>query len=376
MSKPELKFNCGKFKIMLVGDLHEHYSVGDKKSRNIVKDEYALLSKAADKLNPDLVVLLGDNCRASSIPEMRSIVSRILFPFAVRDIPVALVYGNHDRECELSLEQQTAVYSEYENCLVYNADDSISGYGNYNLLVKDSSGKRDLFNLWFMDSNNLSDDRDVSYYDWVHEDQINWYEKTAASIKEKNNGNVIPAFLFQHIPVPEEYELLREAKLSEYFDSVPGYGKHSDKRYVLKDGVEGYLGEGPCSPCVNSGQFDSWKKTGDVIGAFFGHDHLNDFQGKVDGILLAQNRLAGFNPYTDGCNTGVRLLTLDENNLLDFESKMYYFKDFGLKSCSLDIYKRNITDRQDIKLKTLSKAVLAASAVISASVIIKKLKRN
>lgn len=376
MNKPALKFNSGKFKIMLVGDIHEHFGTGDKRSLKTIKDVYALLSKASDELKPDLVVFLGDNCRASDESEMRSVASKILYPFTVRNIPVSLVFGNHDRECDVSLRDQVRIYSEFENCYVYNADDSITGYGNFNLLIKDSEGKNDIFNLWFIDSNNLSEDKDISYYDWVHQDQIDWYEKTAEIIKNNNNGKVIPSFVFQHIPVPEEYELLREAKIYELPDSVRGYGKHSDKFYVLKDGVEGYLGEGPCSPCVNSGQFESWKKTGDVIGAFFGHDHMNDFQGKVDGILLAQSKLAGFNPYTDGCNGGVRLLTLYEDNITDFDSEMYHFKDFGLKSESLDFYKRHITDRQDMKIKFVMRCSVAVAASVAVTKTVKKISSS
>ena len=56
------------------------------------------------------------------------------------------------------------------------------------------------------------------------------------------------------------------------------------------------LGEGPCPPDVNNGQFTSWVKTGDVIGAVFGHDHINDFVGDVDGIKLIQTRERAFRP--------------------------------------------------------------------------------
>ena len=293
----------------------------------------------------------------------------------MRDIPFAVVFGNHDRECAVSLRDQMRLYREHDNCYMFNADDSITGYGNCNLLIKSSESDDDIFNLWFIDSNNLAEDQELSYYDWVHTDQIEWYKKTALELKEKKGGKVIPAFTFQHIPVPEEYELLREAKVHEKLDSVPGHRKWADKNYVLKENVEGYLGEGPCTPCVNSGQFAAWKETGDVIGAFFGHDHMNDFAGYVDGIMLAQCKTAGFRPYTDGCRSGVRLITLDENDLQNINTRMYHFKQFGLKSKSLSPYMEHVTDRQDAKLKVAGTVLGTAAAITTAAVAVNKIAK-
>jgi len=371
MNEKQLRFNNGKFKIMLLGDLHEHFDTVKKNGAARLNDTLALLNKAAIELEPDLVVFLGDNASADNEEQMRTAIGRIVEPFEKRNIPFALVFGNHDHDNieNVDLKTQMKLYNEHKNCYFFNADDSITGYGNFNLLIKATDSDKDILNLWFIDSNNLSDDRDISYYDWVHEDQIDWYKKTAKELADKNGGKVIPSLLFQHAPVPEEYELLREAKPYEYFDSVEGHGIWSDKRYVLKDCLEGYVGEGPCSPCFNSGEFAAWKETGDVMGAFFGHDHMNDFAGYVDGILLAQSKTAGFRVYTDGCNSGVRLITLDENNIEDINTRMYYFKkDFGLTASSLSPYMRRFTDRQDIKLKTAGAVLGTAAGITVASV--------
>lgn len=371
MNNAPLRFKNGKFKIMLIGDLHERYDIKQGNGAAKSEDSLNLLMKAAEKLQPDLVVYMGDNASAKTEAELRTVISRIMYPFSVKNIPAAVVFGNHDHDCEeyISCADQLRLFREHDNCYMFNADDSISGSANYNLTIKASESDKDIYNLWFMDSNNLYENREESYYDWVHEDQINWYKNTAQALAAENSGKVLPALLFQHTPVPEEYELLREATVFEKLDSVPGHGKWSDKNYVLKDCVEGYLGEGPCSPCINGGQFAAWKEVGDVKGAFFGHDHMNDFVGYVDGIMLGQCKTAGFHPYTDGCRAGVRLITLDENNLDDIDTRMYYFKkDFGLKSKSLDLYKRNVTDRQDLKIKTACAVIGTAAAVTAVAV--------
>ena len=380
MQNEPLRFKDGKFKIMLLGDLHDCYDMKNGNAAEKMDDTLALIGKAVKELKPDLVIYMGDNARASTEYEMRAVISRITYPVSVSDTPFDLVFGNHDRECEVDLPTQLKLYREHENCYAFNADDDLSGYGNHNLVIKSGDGEKDIFNLWFIDSHNLYSDRSKSYYDAVHEDQIEWYKKTAKELADKNGGKVLPSLLFQHIPVPEEYELIREAKPYEKLDSVQGHKTYSDKYYMLKPEVEGYLGEGPAVPDFNSGEFAAWKETGDVLGAFFGHDHMNDFAGYVDGILLAQCKTAGFRVYTDGCRSGVRLITLEENNPENVQTRMYHFKDFGLKSKSLDPYMRNVSDRQDMKLKAAGAAVGTVAAVTAAAVaankVLKKTKKS
>lgn len=380
MQNKPLRFKDGKFKIMLLGDLHDCYDMKNDNAAEKMDDTLALIGKAVKELKPDLVIYMGDNARASTEYEMRAVISRITYPVSVSDTPFDLVFGNHDRECEVDLPTQLKLYREHENCYAFNADDGLSGYGNHNLVIKSGDGEKDIFNLWFIDSHSLYSDRSKSYYDAVHEDQIEWYKKTAKELADKNGGKVLPSLLFQHIPVPEEYELLREAKPYEKLDSVQGHKTYSDKYYMLKPEVEGYLGEGPAVPDFNSGEFAAWKETGDVLGAFFGHDHMNDFAGYVDGILLAQCKTAGFRVYTDGCRSGVRLITLEENNPENVQTRMYHFKDFGLKSKSLDPYMRNVSDRQDMKLKAAGAAVGTVAAVTAAAVaankVLKKTKKS
>lgn len=376
MSKEPLRFKNGKFKIMLLGDIHDYYDMKSDNAAEKMDDTLTLIGKAVKELKPDLVIYMGDNAIASTEYEMRAVISRITYPVSVDDTPFDIIFGNHDRECDVSLQTQLKLYREHENCYAFNADDSISGCGNHNLIIKSSDGEKDIFNLWFIDSNNLYEDKSVSYYDVVHKDQIDWYKKTAKELADKNGGKLIPSLVFQHIPVPEEYELLREAKPYERLDSVQGHKTYGDKYYVLKPEVEGYLGEGPAVPDINSGEFEAWKETGDVLGAFFGHDHMNDFAGYVDGIMLGQCKTAGFRVYTDGCRSGVRMITLEEDNPENVQTKMYHFKDFGLKSKSLDPYMRNVSDRQDMKIKVYGTALGTVAAVTAAAVAVNKVSKK
>lgn len=371
----KLKFNSeGKFKILLFGDIHEKE---DYKTNLRFKDMHKLMNAALDEYKPDLCVLLGDNCDTQlytkDAEKFRQLVSDLVAPITSRGIPVAAVLGNHEHDNGHE-DEIVAVYGSIDGMIMRNdAPAEITGNANFKELIYSSDGEKPVFCLWFIDSNNCFEDRSISHYDYVHPDQIEWFEEESAKLKALNGGKPMPAFVFQHTPVPEEYNLLRKAKWWELPVSVKGYNSHSKTRYVGKKGVEHCVGEGPCSPDINSGQFESWKKVGGIIGAFFGHDHLNDFAGFTDGIFLAQHRTAGFRAYTDGCRSCVRLVTIDEKNPEKFTHELKRFKEFGLKCECLGPIMKRFTDRQSIFMHACANIAMGAAGIAVIVMIIKKL---
>lgn len=333
----------GKFKTMAVGDIHEKYVPNEK-----TEDFLRLINRALDELKPDLAILMGDivsvhvkneqgEYQDLSIEQRREEVQRVLEPFAKRNVPLALVFGNHDGEGGRAKEPLLSLFQEYPN--FRNIDTpGITGTGNCNLLIKNNTGDKDVFNIWLIDSGDRAP-AGRGKYAYVETDQIEWYEQTASALKAQNDGKPLPSILFQHIPVMEEYKLLK--KTNRFNPSaLRGNSSHDKNYYVLNKKVaSGYLGEGPCTPDYNNGQFESWKKQGNIVGAFFGHDHMNDFVGKVDGILLGQCKCSGFHIYGDGLRQGVRMITLDEKDPRKIETKMHRYRDyFGNKCKSIKGY--------------------------------------
>ncbi|MBR4858266.1 MAG: metallophosphoesterase [Clostridia bacterium] len=370
----KFKFNSdGKFRILLFGDIHEHT---DYKTNPKFKDMQKLMNAALDEFKPDLCVLLGDNCNTGIYTEdpekFREMLKDVVAPITSRSIPVAAVLGNHEHDHG----HENEIVAEYGKLGIItrnDAPDEVTGNANFKELIYSSDGEKPVFCLWFIDSNNCHENREISHYDYVHTDQIEWFEAESEKLKELNGGEPMPSFIFQHTPVPEEYELLRKAHFWELPVSVRGYNTKRKTFYVGKKGTADYVGEGPCSPDVNNGQFESWKKVGGVLGAFFGHDHLNDFSGFVDGIFMAQHKTAGFRAYTDGCRSCVRLVTIDEKNPTKFEQQLKRFKQFGLKSESLGFVMRHFTDRQVITMHVLGYLALAAAGVTGIAFLVKYL---
>ncbi len=377
MKKRTLQFNeNGKFKILVLTDLHEKQANGDKDIKNKTEDALLLVEAAVKTLEPDLVVFNGDNAFGETEDDLKKTIDDITEVIRKKNIPFTMVLGNHEHdEGQIAPEIALKHFASYENSLVREDKKGISGYGNHYITVKGKSNKTKYL-LFFIDSGKShSDMPDISDYDWVRDDQIEWFEETADNFKEKNKGEYLPALVFQHMPVTEIYELLKEANPAEVTDAIKGHAMFSGKHYVLKDGVRGYLGESPCPPDYNNGEFDSWKTHG-VKGAFFGHDHKNDFEGELDGILLCQVKGTGFNGYSDGIKTGVKLITLDEEALPEFETKDYYFSDFALKSKSMVMPHDRITENQKKTAKKIGIGVAAATAATAIGAFIKKIAKK
>ena len=365
----KLKFHNHMFKIMLVGDPHEHPDFDDPAELAKHQDYLHLQYAAVRALQPDLVVLMGDNACGRSPEDLREVLLRITEPYRVNDVPFAFVLGNHDLEWEEGVTDMQVNYDVYRSvpgCLLPEKA-QVSAYGDYNLTVKRTDSEEDALNLWFIYSGNRAEPRYNSRYDFVKTEQLDWYKNRAASLREEN-GKTVPAILFQHIPVPEEYRLLkRRSILSMLYDGVQGQDYRQGAYYSLdkKQGTEGYLGESPCAPDYNNGEFDAWKETGDVFAAFFGHDHMNDFVGMVDGIILGQCKTAGFRVYGDGLMQGVRLLELDDRCPRLLNTRMVRYRELVGTDCrSIKGRNKVIPDRWNVKIDAALKALPVVAAAL------------
>lgn len=340
----QLQFHNGQFKILILADIQD--------TNTPQKETTALVNAAIDQTQPDFIVLLGDNIagwwKNVDKEQTEQAVDAVAQPIDERGIPFALVFGNHDHEglCdekngmteEEAKELILSWFRKYDTCLAIEGEE-MTGVGNYNLLLKDSKGEKDIFNLWFMDSNPYATEEEGGGYGYVHEDQTAWYQKTSDALKAANGGEPLPSLLFQHIIVPEAYEMFNTVSATTK-GAVRGHGVFNDQYYTVNPEYiyEGSLNEGPCPPDTNHGQFDSWLQQGDILGAFFGHDHVNDFAGEYKGIKLIATPAVTF--YSYGNHRGVRTITLNEADLTTFESELLSYDDLvGEKVTNL--YKAN-----------------------------------
>ena len=304
-----MKFTDQKFKILILSDMH------NPENMPVWTEKFVLYVMETEK--PDLVVLLGDNIyghykgvtaekNKKSLQKIVSLLGGTAF---------AVVFGNHDHEGfpDTSEAQAKRIlldwYQENENCLMQQ--------GDYSINLKDSEGKNDIFSLYFIDSGTYDKE---SGYAYVKKEQLDWYKNEC-----DKNGN-LPSYLFQHIILPEIFDLMHESRIP-----LPGYTKGQGDRgwkfYKFKKGtlLSGKMKEGPCPPEINGKQFDAIKEKGSTIACFFGHDHTNDFVCNCQGVKLVNVPSPSY--YTYGNNRGARVVTLHEDNLTHFDSKVIHIND-------------------------------------------------
>ncbi len=311
-----LHFNDGKFKIMQIADIQENFPVNP--------DTVKLISLALDREKPDLVVLTGDQIQGYSScykkdgeRKVQDVINSFITPMEERRIPFCLTFGNHDDDGGINKNIQMRFYSAY-SCSRYGTPRCESDPGTYSLQIYDSKKEKEIFNLYLIDANKKDPD---GSYSPVKKEQIEWFRSERERLKDKV-GKYLPSFVFQHIPVPEFYDALINCPKKEK-GSVEAFKSRKNTFWKLDDKTKaegGFMGESPAVPEVNTGEYDALKEKGDVIGLFAGHDHNNSFIVNKDGIDLGYCQGAGFNTYGPGNKRGVRIYTLDEKNIRNYES--------------------------------------------------------
>lgn len=321
----ELKFKDGKFRILQIADTQ------DTSMTSV--DTVNFIRCALEKAKPDLVVFSGDQLKGYGITfnigdrkeNPKIAIDNIVKSVDEMGIPFTFVFGNHDDQCAADKKAQMKIYNSYKSCVAFNDDDEIDGYGNHNLLVTGEDGTPKL-NVLLIDSLSMSLNGKCMP---VSENQIEWYKRKRDELKDKY-GNFVPTIVFQHIPVPEIWNLLRVVpkkkgvakgyrdKAGKYFDLNPQCCNTDSRSFVW---------ETPATPHINTGEFNALNEKGDVFAMFFGHDHNNSFVGEYKGMKMGYTQGCGFNVYGPADRRGVRIFDFDENDVKSFKTTTLEIKD-------------------------------------------------
>ena len=312
-----LKFDAdGKFKIVVFADTQDQYPVH---ASLIQRMELAL-----ERENPDLVVFTGDQTELN-IKEVegdfRRTVEQILQPVVDAGVPYAFVFGNHDNQSYYSGQKtdkdaMLAVYQSIGDCRTTDPVPGLTGTGTCNIPIYSSDGSNIAFNLWMMDSNTYIDVNNTSLgHDNPHEDQLAWLQETNAALNAQE-GKTINSILFQHVPMPEIYNLLAEDENGGATYNGKKYGLALNPNYAT-----GVINEypAPCPEQYSQGEFDVIKGMGNVLGVFTGHDHTNDFQGTYDGVTMTNVPGMTYFSYGKEEVRGYGVIELDENDLSKYD---------------------------------------------------------
>ncbi|EPS60240.1 hypothetical protein M569_14564, partial [Genlisea aurea] len=282
----------GTFKILQVADMH--FGNGKlTRCRDVLDVEFEhcsdlnttrFLQRMIEIENPDFVAFTGDNIFGRSSSDAAESMFQAFLPVMKSSVPWGAVLGNHDQESTMSREEimplislmDFSMSSTFPDTFNITEDDSktkIDGFGNYNLRINGAPDSaltnNTVLNLYFLDSGDRAVVNGIRTYDWIKESQLSWLRRVSQSLKQQHP---VPSVAFFHIPIPE----LRRGPLEEVVGEY--------KEYVS------------CS-VVNSGVLKALKSMGDVKAVFIGHDHKNDYCGKLQGIWFCYGGGFGYHGY-------------------------------------------------------------------------------
>lgn len=285
-----LKFDAnGNFKIVQFTDIHE----GPDKDKSI-----NLMNKILEYEKPNMVVLTGDiiDGKCQTADDVKKAIYHISEPMEIRNIPWAIVFGNHDDEHNMmNKEDMMKLYMTFPNNISQIGYKTFDRIGNYNLLIESSKDNTPKFNIYMMDSGKYAPSS-IGGYAWIKLTQIWWYRRTALKLKQKYK-NIIPALMFFHIPLK---------RFKKAWDNGVIDGERFEDESCAK---------------INLCIFDKLVRTGDVRGIFVGHDHLNSYCAELKGIRLGYAGYTGYGGYgKDNVPRGARVFLINESNPVSFKT--------------------------------------------------------
>ena len=254
-----------------------------------------LLRRVTRATKPDLIAITGDLTWGETMDD-RDAMDALSDTLEELGVPWAPVLGNHDGD-KYGRDVFASFLLNRPNCLFTLGDPSAEGHGNYIVSVGDE------WFFYFMDS---------------HEGeflpgQLDWYRRTSAALPAQHNE-----LAFFHVPIPE---------FAEVWDCTP---------------CRGYNMEGVCCTKYNDGLFSAFARGGHMRGVFVGHDHINDFEGTLDGIRLVYGRVSGYQGYAmEGFPFGARIIDV-RRGANDFLTQIYteHGEMYAQKRLSVPVFRR------------------------------------
>ena len=285
------------FKILQLTDLH----MADKDDQDVHYKFLDLLFEDEKAKGSDLVVITGDLFTFASKPT----AERLFNYLDEKAVPWTVCFGNHDEQCYFSVDWLTGYLnrlgkSDDSKCLFKDLqDDDVNGNCNFVIRLMDGANVHD--QLFIMDSNRYNYGEYFGY-DFFHQDQIDWYVR----MLEDNDA---PSLMFYHIPLPEINDAWEKGDI------------------MTIDGRKGEKKEKSCPPDKDLGFFNVIKEKGSTKAMFFGHDHINNFVSKYEGIDFAYGIKSTDRIYHDENMLGARTITIHNDHSLEYHDLYHTYAE-------------------------------------------------
>lgn len=309
-----VKFNKnGKLKVMHITDTH-------------IQDENApatlwLIEKACQREMPDIAVITGDNVHNYDEAEKtKAYIDKLMGIFTRLGITAAVTFGNHDSEVgALSREELMLYYSSFPCHVKNDRGEKPFNWGTYNVPVMSSDEKTVKYNLWIFDSGDYDGN---GHYGCMSREDVEWYRKRSDELTAANGGKPLNSLGFQHMIVPEVYDVLTKVNKRKLYSFEHIINKGEYYMFSPDEVNFGTLNETPCSGGANYGQFDAMVEKGDVLAVFSGHDHTNAFGVRNQGIDIVNSLSTRSQSDRFSSQYGYRIIEVDENDTSKYSCRV------------------------------------------------------
>ena len=288
------------FRILQLCDIHLSQS-------DIYERHFKLLGKTIKQANPNLIVLNGDSFTYAD----KGVVAKLFAFIDSYDIAWTFTYGNHDDQgyfADTYIQRILTDKSLFKNAkFVNNEDDNVTGRSNFVLNIyqreKNAAGEYEsntVFQVYCLESHSYN--FDTIAYDYIKQDQIDWYERMVKDSAEKY-GEVLPSAMYFHIPLPEFFSAWEDSKKE-------GGGVHGAE--VILGKTQEFGG----GPTVESDThlFDKVKELDSTIAISCAHDHINDSVIMYDDVALCFGVHATDRIYYDAEMLGGQVISINHDN--------------------------------------------------------------
>mgnify|MGYP003293270950 CR=1 FL=1 len=280
-----------QFNILQLSDIHFTYLADNEYHFKFIEKTITAAQNALKNTGGlHLIVITGDTFTFATKDTIKSCCNF----FEKQKIPWTITFGNHDEQGYFSVDWMTNYLTKLSKNPTSNLlfvdypNDDVFGSANFVIDLHEKEGEHidDNRQIIMIDSNRYNYGEGMGY-DYIHTDQIDWYERMYHYIKNTNtegSSSTSPTSLaFFHIPLPEFTDAYNEAtknktlfQQSNVFDG----GEEPIKTNFLRD----IRGEDESSPKVNSHFLDRIMSTKAATslppytrGIFVGHDHINNY---------------------------------------------------------------------------------------------------
>ena len=271
------------FKILQLTDIHlGGSSISYEKDLKALQAVYKLI----EHTKPDLVIVTGDltfPVGVISFTFNNTAPVKLFASFMEKTgIPWAFTYGNHDTESlasassyELNELYKSLSWKSGHNLLYPSTQPEINGkkiWGRNNQLIEIRNSDGSLNQAVFLLDSNAYTGEGLNAYDYIHDDQVEWYKNEIQRLNEKENKTISSLGYF-HMP------------LQQYKTAYDLYKSGSDevKYYFGSNGEPNNL---ITASKHSSKLFDTAVELGSTKGFFCGHDHYNNASIEYKGIRL------------------------------------------------------------------------------------------